>query len=106
MREVLSAVLAMLLLLLLSILIGWLIGGPDPESRRVLVTSTSMRSVVVVLYVARYCFPGTDVYVVPIVYLSLMIPTNLAFHLAFAGWHKLRRRERRGRGATKSTAGP
>jgi predicted Na+-dependent transporter len=100
-----GAVLAMLLLLLLSMLIGWLMGGPDPESRRVLVTSTSMRSVVVVLYVARYCFPGTNVYVVPIVYLSLMIPTNLAFHLAFAGWHKLRRRERRG-GATKSTAGP
>jgi hypothetical protein len=47
-----------------------LIGGPDPESRRVLATSTSMRSVVVVLYVARYCFPGTDIYMVPIVYLS------------------------------------
>jgi hypothetical protein len=73
-------------------LIGWLIGGPDPESRRVLATSTSMRSVVVVLYVARYCFPGTDIYMVPIVYLSLMIPTNLAFNLAFAGWHKLRRK--------------
>jgi len=96
-----GAILAMLLLLLLSMLIGWLIGGPDPESRRVLATSTSMRSVVVVLYVARYCFPGTDIYMVPIVYLSLMIPTNLAFNLAFAGWHKLRRKERRGRSATK-----
>jgi BASS family bile acid:Na+ symporter len=89
-----GAVLAMLLLLLLSMWIGWLFGGPDPESRQVLATSTSMRSVVVVLYVARYCFPGTDVYVVPIVYLSLMVPTNLAFHLAFAGWHKLRRKQR------------
>jgi BASS family bile acid:Na+ symporter len=85
-----GTVLAMLLLLLLSMLIGWLIGGPDSESRRVLATSTGMRSVIVVLYVARYCFPGTNVYMIPIVYLSLMVPTNLLFHLAFTGWHKLR----------------
>jgi predicted Na+-dependent transporter len=85
-----GTILAMLLLLLLSMLIGWLIGGPDRESRRVLATSTGMRSVVVVLYVARYCFPGTNVYMIPIVYLSLMVPTNLLFHVAFTGWHKLR----------------
>ena len=85
-----GTILAMLLLLLLSMLIGWLIGGPDRESRRVLATSTGMRSVILVLYVARYCFPGTNVYTIPIVYLSLMVPTNLLFHLAFTGWHKLR----------------
>jgi hypothetical protein len=34
-------------------LIGWFIGGPDGESRRVLATSTGMRSVVVVLYAAK-----------------------------------------------------
>jgi predicted Na+-dependent transporter len=85
-----GTILAMLLLLLLSMLIGWLIGGPDRESRRVLAISTGMRSVIVVLYVARYCFPGTNVYMIPIVYLSLMVPTNLLFHLAFTGWYKLR----------------
>jgi len=85
-----GTILAILLLLLLSMLIGWLIGGPDPESRRVLATSTGMRSVIVVLYVARYCFPGTNVYMIPIAYLSLMVPTNLLFHLAFTGWYKLR----------------
>jgi len=79
---------AMAILLLVSMVIGWLIGGPDRESRRVLATATSMRSVVVVLYVARYCFPGTAVYMVPLVYLSLMVPTNLLFHLGFALWHK------------------
>ena len=95
-REALNAVagretiLAMFLLLIVSMLIGWFIGGPDDESRRVVATSTVMRSVIVVLYVARYCFPGTNVYMVPIVYLSLMIPTNLLFHLVFIGWHKLR----------------
>ena len=81
---------AMLLLLFLSMWIGWMIGGTDRESRRVLATSTGMRSVVVVLYVARYCFPGTAVYMVPIVYLSLMVPTNLLFHLACTGWNKWR----------------
>ena len=85
-----GTILAMLLLLLLSMLIGWLIGGPDRESRRVLATSTGMRNVIVVLYVARYCFPGTRVFMIPLVYLSLMVPTNLLFHLAFIGWHKLR----------------
>jgi hypothetical protein len=54
-----------------------------------LATSTGIRSVIVVLYVARYCFPGTNVDMIPVVYLSLMVPTNL-FHLAFTGWHKLR----------------
>jgi BASS family bile acid:Na+ symporter len=85
-----GTVLAMFLLLLLSMLIGWLIGGPHRETRRILATSTGMRGVVVVLYIARYCFPGTYVYMFPIVYLSLMVPTNLLFHLAFTGWYTLR----------------
>jgi BASS family bile acid:Na+ symporter len=85
-----GTVLAMFLLLIVSMLIGWLIGGPDPESRRIVATSTGMRSVIVVLYIARYCFPGTNVYMIPIVYLSLMVPTNLLFHLAFSRWRKLR----------------
>jgi len=83
-------ILVMFLLLIISMLVGWFIGGPDDESRRVLATSTGMRSVIVVLYVARYCFPRTNIYMIPIVYLSLMVPTNLLFHLAFVGWHKLR----------------
>lgn len=85
-----GAVLAMFLLLLVSMAIGWWIGGPDRETRRVVATSTGMRSVIVVLYIARYCFPGSNVHVVPIVYFSLMVPTNLLFHLAFSSWHKLR----------------
>jgi BASS family bile acid:Na+ symporter len=85
-----GTILAMFLLLLLSMLIGWLIGGPDPETRRILATSTGMRSVIVVLYIARYCFPGTHVYMIAIVYLSMMVPTNLLFHVAFSWWYKLR----------------
>ena len=85
-----GTVLAMSLLLLLSMVIGWLIGGRDRETRRILATSTGMRSVIVVLYIARYCFPDSNVFMVPIVYLSLMVPTNLLFHLVFAGFQKLR----------------
>jgi BASS family bile acid:Na+ symporter len=84
-----GSILAMFLLLIISMLFGWLIGGPDQESRRVLATATGMRSVIVVLYVARYCFPGTNIYMIPIVYLSLMVPANLLFHAAFMGWQKL-----------------
>jgi predicted Na+-dependent transporter len=85
-----GTVLAMFLLLLVSMLIGWLIGGPDRETRRILATSTGMRSVIVVLYMARYCFPSSNVFMVPIVYLSLMVPTNLLFHLVFTGFQRLR----------------
>jgi bile acid:Na+ symporter, BASS family len=53
-----GTILAMLLLLLFSMLIGWLIGGPDRDTRRIVATSTGMRSVIVVWYIARFCFPA------------------------------------------------
>jgi predicted Na+-dependent transporter len=82
-----GTILAIVLLFLSSLLIGWMIGG-DPDMRRVLATSTSMRNVVIVLYIARYCFPGTDIYMVPIAYLSIMVPANLLFHLCFVAWYR------------------
>ena len=90
-----GTILAMVLLLLLSMLIGWLIGGADRDTRRILTTSTGMRSVIVVWYIARYCFPGTLVYMIPMIYLSLMVPTNLLFHLAFIWRRKLQPAQRR-----------
>jgi BASS family bile acid:Na+ symporter len=85
-----GTILAMVLLFLSSMLIGWMI-GKDPDTRRVLATSTSMRNVVIVLYISRFCFPGTSVYMVPIVYLSIMVPANMLFHVSFAAWHRFRR---------------
>jgi len=85
-----GTILAMFLLLALSMLLGWFLGGPDREARRVLATSTGMRSVIVVLYIARYCFPGTSVYMIPFVYLTLMVPANMLFHLGFMVWQKRR----------------
>jgi BASS family bile acid:Na+ symporter len=86
-----GTILAMVVLLLSSMFIGWMIGG-DTDTRRVLATSTSMRNVVIVLYIARFCFPGTTVYMVPIVYLSMMVPANMLFYLSFAAWHRFRAR--------------
>ena len=84
-----GTILALLLLLLSSMLIGWMI-GKDGDTRRVLTTATSMRNVILVLYIARFCFPGTSVHMVPIVYLSMMVPANMLFHLSFAVWHRFR----------------
>lgn len=72
---------AIVLLIVLAMVTGWFLGGPDRESRRVLATSTSMRSVVICFYITRYWFPGTEVYVMPLVYLSLMVPINAVFTL-------------------------
>jgi bile acid:Na+ symporter, BASS family len=83
-----GAVWAMGILLLSAMTIGWFIGGPDPDSRRVVATTTGMRSVIVVLYVARACFPGTNVFMVPIAYLTLMVPTNLVFTTIYGIWRK------------------
>lgn len=66
-------------LLLLAMVTGWLLGGPDRESRRVLATSTSMRNIVICFYIARYWFPDSLVYMAPLVYLSLMVPINAVF---------------------------
>lgn len=84
-----GTILSLVLLLLSSMLIGWMIGG-DGDTRRVMATSTSMRNVVIVLYIARYCFPQTNVHMVPIVYLSMMVPANLLLHLSFAAWRRFR----------------
>lgn len=85
-----GTILAMVLLLLSAMLIGWMIGD-DVGTRRVLTASTSMRNIVIVLYISRYCFPGTNVYMVPIVYLSLMVPANMLFYISFLAWQRVRR---------------
>ena len=85
---------AIVLLIVLAMVVGWYLGGPDRESRRVLATSTSMRSVVICFYVARYWFPGTGVYLAPLVYLSLMVPINAVF-TAYEKWGQRRSRAAR-----------
>jgi BASS family bile acid:Na+ symporter len=74
-------VVALFALLFASMAVGWFLGGPDRETRRVMATSTSMRNIVVTFFIARYWFPGTPVYLVPIAYLGIMVPANMLFTL-------------------------
>jgi len=85
-----GTILSLVLLFLSSMLIGWMI-GKDADTRRVLATSTSMRNIVIVLYIARYCFSGTGVYMMPLVYLSIMVPANTLFYLSFEVWRRFHR---------------
>lgn len=86
--------LTMFALLVMAMATGWWLGGPDRESRRVMATSTSMRNIVVCFFIARYWFPGTKAYLVPIAYLAMMVPANLLFTL-YQKWRE-RRTGRRG----------
>jgi hypothetical protein len=40
-----------------------------------------MRNIVITFFIARYWFPGTPVYMVPIAYLGMMVPVNMLFTL-------------------------
>jgi bile acid:Na+ symporter, BASS family len=77
----LPAVLALLLLVLGAMLTGWLLGGPDTATRRVLATGTGMRNAIVALLIARTSFPGSDVDLAVLAFSALMVPLNLVFTL-------------------------
>jgi BASS family bile acid:Na+ symporter len=71
----------MLILILVSMLIGWVLGGPDKNDRRVLATGTSMRNAAICLLIAQKSFPDTGVDVVVIAFSALMVPPNMLFTL-------------------------
>ena len=52
---------AMLALVCGGMAIGWLLGGPDRSTRRVLALGTGMRNTMVALLVALASFPDTDI---------------------------------------------
>jgi bile acid:Na+ symporter, BASS family len=81
----LPAVLALLLLVLGGMLAGWLLGGPETATRRVLATGTGMRNAVVALLIARTSFPGADVDLAVLAFSALMVPPNLVFTI-YQGW--------------------
>ena len=74
-----SALVAMLLLVLGGMLVGWLLGGPETGTRRVLATSTGMRNAVVALLIALTSFPDSDVDLAVLAFSALMVPPNLVF---------------------------
>ncbi|WP_277553247.1 bile acid:sodium symporter family protein [Halobaculum limi] len=56
-----GAILLLTLFVFVSIGIGWLLGGPTPQSRRVLALGTAGRNVNIALFVATGAFPASGV---------------------------------------------
>jgi bile acid:Na+ symporter, BASS family len=75
---------AIVVLILASWIVGWLLGGPEIENRKVLAISSSMRNVGVCLPIANNYFSGTDVSTPMLAFSGLMIPMNMVFAFAVA----------------------
>jgi bile acid:Na+ symporter, BASS family len=74
-----NGLLAMLLLIAASMVIGWVLGGPDRGTRRVLTVNTSMRNVALALAIASRSFPEANVDVGVLAFSALMLPPNVLF---------------------------
>jgi BASS family bile acid:Na+ symporter len=70
---------AMIAFILGSMIIGWLLGGPDRETRAVLASASSVRGAAVCLLIAGRSFPGTDVAVAVVAFSALMVLPNMLF---------------------------
>ena len=73
------AVGAMLLLVLASMTIGWVIGGPTANGRRILASATSMRNAALCLAIVHSSAPGHAVLVPLIAFSLIMVPPNMLF---------------------------
>jgi BASS family bile acid:Na+ symporter len=81
---------AMALLILGSMIIGWFLGGPQRENRRILATGTSMRNVALCAVIALESFPGTKVDIALVAFSALMVTPN-SFLLFYENYRKKRR---------------
>jgi bile acid:Na+ symporter, BASS family len=89
---------AMLILVIIGMVAGWLLGGPEDGTRRVLTINTSLRNVGLCLAIAWRSFPGADVDVGVIAFSTLMLPPNAVFTFYHA--RKMKKR------ATQSISAP
>lgn len=67
---------ATLAFILGSMIIGWLMGGPKRENRRILAAGTSMRNVALCAVIALQSFPGTKVDLGLVAFSALMVTPN------------------------------
>jgi len=81
---------AMVSLIIGSMIIGWLLGGPQRENRRILATGTSMRNVGLCAVIAIESFPGTKVDIALVAFSALMVTPN-SFLLFYENYRKKRR---------------
>ena len=80
------AILAGLLFIIISFGIGWLLGGPEPDARRVLALGTAQRNIAAALVVAAQSFedPKVVVMVIVVAIVGLLILMPLSRRLARA----------------------
>ena len=74
-----NGLVAILLLIAASMVTGWMLGGPDRGTRRVLTVNTSMRNVALALAIASRSFPGANADVGVLAFSALMLPPNVLF---------------------------
>jgi BASS family bile acid:Na+ symporter len=69
----------LLLFIIGSMAIGWCLGGPEGDTRRVLASATSMRNAPLCLLIAMKSLPETHTIVLVVAFSALMVPPNLLF---------------------------
>jgi BASS family bile acid:Na+ symporter len=74
-----SELAAMLVFIVAAMVVGWALGGPGKETRRILATASSMRNAALGLMIAVNSFPDTMVDEAVIAFGALMIPMNMVF---------------------------
>ncbi|MFC7133066.1 MULTISPECIES: bile acid:sodium symporter family protein [Salinibaculum] len=77
--------LVMALFVFASIEIGWLIGGPTAQNRRLLALGTAGRNVNIALFIATGAFPGSNADETILAFTTIMIGTSL---LAALYWRR------------------
>jgi BASS family bile acid:Na+ symporter len=70
-------ILGMMVFILFSMFIGWIMGGPQKETRPLLATASSMRFVALGLAIAIRSFPEAGLEFPLVAFASLMIPANM-----------------------------
>jgi bile acid:Na+ symporter, BASS family len=74
---------AILILVLLSMVTGWLLGGPEPEDRRVLGIGTTLRNVGLCALIASTNFPRTPVVAAVLTYFVFQFVVTTLFGAYF-----------------------
>jgi predicted Na+-dependent transporter len=82
---------AMVLLIIGSMIIGWIVGGPQRENRRILATGTSMRNIGLCAVIAIESFPGTKVEIGIVAFSALMVTPN-SFLALYESYREKRRK--------------
>jgi bile acid:Na+ symporter, BASS family len=90
-----AAVGALVLFIVGSMAVGWLMGGPGRDTRRLLATTSSMRNIVLSLAIVQSTAPGHPALMPLVAFSLLMVPPNLLLTL-YSGV-QARRRARKDR---------